>query len=68
MSKWSYRPPRSQAVFERAKEEADSANRVLDRDERFARDQAFNASQGADEMDGWLWNLCWTKAMEYYDS
>jgi len=61
------RTARSQLSLEIAKEAARIATEGLGHQEKFVRDAEFKASAGADELDGWLWDLAWSKAKEYYE-
>lgn len=54
------------AYYERLQKQSLEASSRLSRQEKLARDGAFNASTCITSLEGWQFNICWDAAREYY--
>lgn len=52
--------------YEKVAEKSELASKDLTNEEIRARDKAWNVAPLSSHLDGWLWNVCWNTAREYY--
>lgn len=51
---------------EKLYQKAKIATAKLSLQEKFARDQAFKQAPAYSNQEGWLWDVCWDAAREFY--
>lgn len=54
------------SFYKRFQKRSQESTDVLTHQERGARDTAFNSSPGMAHLDGWMFNIAWDAARDYY--
>lgn len=54
------------AFYENVQRKSQQATKNLSHQEKINRDRSFNSSCGMSHFDGWMFNIAWDAARDYY--